>query len=139
MLNLSNLLTYLIFLCFVEVSHAVDEPQLVYTFELVRHGARAPMIGSGFANTPKGQLTAMGMRQRYLLGKYNRVMKVFGQYSNQADQINMSSTEFYRTIQSGYSEMLGLLGSNHSRFEFTKTKSKEMHKPNHIPFKVRRK
>ena len=72
--------------------------ELIYSFELVRHGARAPMIGPGFPNTPKGQLTPMGMRQRYLLGKYNREMRVFGNYSEQLSQINMSSDWYYRTI-----------------------------------------
>ena len=28
--------------------------ELIYTYELVRHGARAPMIGPGFPDTPKG-------------------------------------------------------------------------------------
>ena len=60
----------------------------------------------------------MGMRQRYLLGKYNahRLLKQegFGFNSNHTNFMNSSftdlkiqSTGIYRTIQSGYSELLG--------------------------------
>jgi hypothetical protein len=43
-------------------------------FELTRHGARAPdetEYDTGFKVAP-GEVTAQGMRQRYLLGKYNK-------------------------------------------------------------------
>ena len=58
-------------------------------------------------------LTAQGMRQRYLLGAYNRkrytedypLLKLEdGDYS----EILMMSTLVNRTIQSGYSELMGL-------------------------------
>ena len=64
------LITALIFVLMAE------DNELVYVFEIVRHGARAPMLTApagfsyGFKVTP-GQLTSMGMRQRYLLGKYH--------------------------------------------------------------------
>ena len=43
----------------------------MYVFELVRHGARAPMESAKGFSVNKGMLTPMGMRQRYLLGRYN--------------------------------------------------------------------
>lgn len=46
------------------------DDRLIYVFELTRHGARAPMLGSGEFSVAKEMLTPMGMRQRYLLGRY---------------------------------------------------------------------
>jgi hypothetical protein len=49
------------------------DEKLGYVFEIVRHGARAPQIAEpGYFKVPTGMLTAQGMRQRYLLGKFNR-------------------------------------------------------------------
>ena len=45
----------------------------IYVFQIGRHGARSPLDPSfqtGF-NVGAGQLTAQGMRQKYLLGKFN--------------------------------------------------------------------
>ena len=81
----------------------------------------------------------MGMRQRYLLGKYNRIKNVFGEYTSQINEINMSSTEFYRTIQSGYSEMMGLIGSKSTKFEFEKDDAKIKNWRKRVPFKIRNK
>ena len=58
-------------------------------------------------------LTPSGMRQRYLLGKYHRYKMdgPFGFQSNITDTdykyMNVMSTDYYRTITSGYSELLG--------------------------------
>ena len=47
---------------------------LKYVFEIVRHGARAPILndtvrfGTDFL---PGELTPSGMRMRFLLGRYN--------------------------------------------------------------------
>jgi hypothetical protein len=55
------------------IAVAAAEPTLKYVFEVVRHGARAPLIDDGdrFQVSKMGMLTPQGMRQRYLLGKYN--------------------------------------------------------------------
>jgi len=43
-------------------------------FELVRHGARGPVIEDpDYFADPIGMLTPEGMRQRYFLGKMNRM------------------------------------------------------------------
>ena len=87
--------------------------KLKYAFELVRHGARAPMnTDPGFHRSQPQQLTPMGMRQRFLLGRYT-----FQKYSKSlGDQellskngILMESTDVYRTILSGYSELQGMI------------------------------
>ena len=46
----------------------------VFVFEVVRHGARAPMYHADSSDfqVALGMLTAQGMRQRYLLGRWNK-------------------------------------------------------------------
>ena len=48
--------------------------RLAFVYEVVRHGARAPLADEppGYFQVPTEQLTASGMRQRYLLGRRNR-------------------------------------------------------------------
>ena len=50
------------------------DERLVFAFEVVRHGARAPIEDRDINKfgVGEGQLTPEGMRQRYLLGRYNR-------------------------------------------------------------------
>lgn len=50
------------------------EEQMAFAFELIRHGARAPLSShytDGFS-VYQAELTAQGMRQRYLAGRYAR-------------------------------------------------------------------
>jgi hypothetical protein len=49
---------------------AQSDQQLSFVFELVRHGARAPIQDVDLQDFPvaEGMLTASGMRQRFLLG-----------------------------------------------------------------------
>jgi len=48
--------------------------KMAFAFEMVRHGARAPLNPDYVANftVAEGMLTPQGMRQRYLLGRYHR-------------------------------------------------------------------
>ena len=46
--------------------------KLHFVFELTRHGARAPTDSNDGYTVGPGMLTPQGMRQRYLLGQYNR-------------------------------------------------------------------
>jgi hypothetical protein len=90
----------------------------LFVWEFVRHGARAPVIENDESDFSVGveQLTPQGMRQRYLLGKYQALLNQrFGGYdlnttnllkTNYRD-MRIQSTDFYRTIMSGYSELLG--------------------------------
>jgi hypothetical protein len=43
-----------------------------FAFEVVRHGARTPTTDSSGFIQPPGELTASGMRQRFLLGALHR-------------------------------------------------------------------
>ena len=51
-----------------------DDPKFAFVFEVVRHGARPPItnIALDEFSVSEGMLTPEGMRQRYLLGRYNR-------------------------------------------------------------------
>ena len=55
-------------------SVASEKKELAFVFELVRHGARAPLISEddGIFSVDAGILTPSGMRERYLLGTRNR-------------------------------------------------------------------
>ena len=56
----------------IKLTQAQDS--LAFVYELVRHGARAPIVPEpeGFFNVKMGLLTETGMRQRYMLGRYNK-------------------------------------------------------------------
>jgi hypothetical protein len=66
----------------------------------------------------KGELTPEGMRQRYLLGKHSRqrytVDYPFIPVDWQYDQAYLQSTDVQRTMQSGYSEVMGFFPPNDS-------------------------
>ena len=60
----------------------------------------------------QGMLTPTGMRQRYLLGR-NQRQRYTEKYQLLspdfvADEVYMVSTDVLRTMQSGYSELMGL-------------------------------
>jgi hypothetical protein len=83
-------------------------------YELVRHGARAPLSSEDKTKftVSEGMLTESGMRQRMLVGFYNRQryieeFKLLDETYN-PNQIFMLSTDVFRTIQSAYSELMGL-------------------------------
>jgi len=50
------------------------DEKIAFVFELVRHGARAPIEDRALDKftVEEGLLTPQGMRQRYLLGRRNR-------------------------------------------------------------------
>ena len=91
---------------------------MAFSFELVRHGARAPIEDRNLDQFPvsEGMLTPEGMRQRYLLGRRNRERYVTEWALINAtmvpDEVLMISTDVNRTIQSGYSEFMGLYPPN---------------------------
>jgi len=87
---------------------------MAFVFEVVRHGARAPIEDRDLDRFPVGEgiLTPEGMRQRYLLGRRNRERYVEA-YNLISDvytpgEVYMQSTNVNRTMQSGYSELMGL-------------------------------
>ena len=90
------------------------DEQLLFAFEVVRHGARAPIEDRDIDKfgVAEGMLTPEGMRQRYLLGRYSkeRYTKTYELLSEDYDprEIYVQSTNVNRTMQSGYSELMGL-------------------------------
>ena len=124
---------------------AIDrDEKMGFAFELVRHGARAPIEDRGLDNfsVSKEQLTPEGMRHRHLLGRYNRE-----RYSSEfkliseryiPDEVLMMSTDVNRTIQSGYSELMGLYPPGQSGAErMTSGMVESIKDPRLTPFKVR--
>jgi hypothetical protein len=72
---------------------------LHYVQEVVRHGARAPTLeASGFSVAP-GELTSSGMRQRYLLGHFNRerYIETYG-LINSREELYIQTTNYDRTF-----------------------------------------
>eukprot|EP00347_Sterkiella_histriomuscorum_P016816 403351747 len=93
--------------------------KLAFVFELLRHGARAPLIQEpeGYFLVGPGMLTQSGMRQRYIQGRLNRQKYIDFQNGEFIDsdwfnpeQIQIFSTNVHRAIQSSYAELLGLYG-----------------------------
>ena len=82
--------------------------ELLYLFEIGRHGAKdssaADRSPTRPSSVPVQQLTPMGLRQSFLLGRYN-----YEKYGGQAkhSSIKMQSTNPYRNIQTGYANLLG--------------------------------
>ncbi|CDW79735.1 major acid phosphatase map (histidine-acid phosphatase) [Stylonychia lemnae] len=111
-------MNYAVLTLFFTISVVLAEQKLGFVFEIVRHGARAPLLEEpkGFFKVDAGMLTAQGMRQRYLLGRFNRerYIEQYGLIAKEYNpsQIQISSTNYLRTIQSSYSEMMGLYPPN---------------------------
>ena len=65
-------------LTIIQSKHNIDKTNIEFVYEINRHGARAPISPIPKHNLSKefgvayGMLTPQGMRQRYLLGRYNQ-------------------------------------------------------------------
>ena len=76
----------------------------MFAFEVVRHGARAPIEDRDIDkfSVAEGMLTPEGMRQRYLLGRYSkeRYTKTYDLLSEEYDprEIYVQSTNVNRTM-----------------------------------------
>lgn len=95
-----------------QVKPSTDD--VVMIFELARHGSRAPVIKIGpksdwVTKAGLGELTNVGMRQRYNLGKNTaaRYANLLGTQFGAEDFI-VISTNFNRTIMSAVSHVMGL-------------------------------
>jgi len=112
----------------------VDKEDLLFVFEVVRHGARAPFaVKLDDMPEPVEMLTPMGMRQRFLLGRYfyqryGHLLEESDEHQKEHDDLFSSrnlfvqSTDVYRTIQSGYSELQGF---HHEKAEQQRPKLSE--------------
>lgn len=88
--------------------------EIKFVFEMLRHGARSPWgVGNkdilGKEWSGDGELTAIGMRQHYLLG--HRLRKKYEKFlssSYRVDEVYVESTFYNRTIMSVFSQLQGL-------------------------------
>jgi hypothetical protein len=95
---------------------AKDRPhdEIAFVYAMVRHGARAPIQYQEpyYFNVPKGTLTATGLREKYLSGKYERKRYVRDydllDKNFNPHQLHVQSTDVSRTIMSAYAKMMGL-------------------------------
>ena len=103
--KLSNLLVF-----FLVVQLLSCEEEVVLIVEITRHGARASFSSEQLGKAiSKGDLTPIGMRQHYLLGKEvsSRYPTIFsGKLS--MDQYYVRSTGTHRTITSAICHLMGL-------------------------------
>ena len=108
----------------------------------MRHGARAPIEDRDLDKFPVGEglLTPEGMRQRYLLGRRNRqrYTETYNLLSVdfEPSEYYMQSTNVNRTLQSGYSELMGLFPPG-SGEKLTSDQAKVVSSFSAPPFKVR--
>ncbi len=89
--------------------------RLAQVFELCRHGARSPFYDNlNFAewNMPLQQLTPIGMRQHYLIGRQLNKQLVQQQKLLDAqynyEQVLVYTTDTQRAVMSAESQLLGL-------------------------------
>mmetsp|Transcript_48256 Transcript_48256/g.65523 ORF Transcript_48256/g.65523 Transcript_48256/m.65523 type:complete len:131 (+) Transcript_48256:34-426(+) len=112
---LTGLLMANVTIAAISLSKNSSEDPVAFVFEVVRHGARAPIDDFGTITkfpVSAGQLTPQGMRQRFLLGAYHRE-----RYTEtypllnpiyDPEEVYVQSTDVNRTITSAYSELLGM-------------------------------
>lgn len=110
--SVKTLLATLCLLCTLSFATRGEGDKLHFVFELTRHGARAPSNEAEGYSISAGMLTPQGMRQRYLLGAYNRKRYVEDyqliDVEQGPEQVVMMSTLVNRTMVSGYSELMGM-------------------------------
>lgn len=104
-------------------TQAPEKTETVMLVELNRHGARAPITKltdviqvEWLQKTQRGELTPVGERQRYLLGK-NLFYKYPGLFKDglSKDEYYVRSTYYNRTIASAFSQIMGIMnGSTHA-------------------------
>ena len=92
-----------------------DKEKVVLVAEIIRHGARTPAEFSDIFEWTKefdsGELTPVGKRQHYILGKeiQARYKTLFEEEPFRNRHFFVRSTPFNRTIESAYSHMQGIL------------------------------
>ena len=90
--------------------------EIRFVFEIFRHGARGPIIINknnidvfGELWTSQGELSPIGMRQHYLLGRrnYDKYKEILSPEYNEKE-IYAISTDYNRTIMSAQSHLQGM-------------------------------
>ena len=96
----------LVLTIFIKYSYADDLPNLV--IELFRHGARSDSEVNDTTWADHDELTPVGMRQHYILGKLlaERYPHILGTFD--ANKIYVRSTNFNRTLMSAAAQLQGI-------------------------------
>ena len=125
----------------------------IYTFQLSMNGHNAATIEQEMNNyaVPLGHLTPQGIRQKYLLGKYNRFKadQVFGYdrtitdwAGSKYEDLYVRSTRNPRAIASAYAELLGFTndGEIHAGLQLSAAQvaNIDTEERQFVPFKTRR-
>jgi len=133
------LLSLCLLVTFVSSQEIFEDEKIAFVFETVRHGARTNFQTHMLEHfkVGRGMLTAEGMRERHMLGRFNRERYV-DQYKLLSPEYNPSeifiqSTNVNRTMQSEYSELLGLYPPN-EQVDYVTPKAIQNSK---LPFNVR--
>lgn len=126
------------------LSFSLPDEKMLFVFEVVRHGARAPIIDMFLDEfkVAEGQLTAEGMRQRYLLGRSSRQRYTeefeFLSPNYVPGEVFVQSTDVNRTLTSGYSELMGIYPPGLSGApQLTTQEQNQLNSVAAPPFKVR--
>lgn len=89
--------------------------KLLFVFTMFRHGARSPFLSKDSTDIfgeqwqSSSQLTDIGIRQQYLLGKYNRIRyNSFLSPEYSPSEVVAFSTQWNRTLHSGNAHLQGL-------------------------------
>ncbi|EGR34416.1 hypothetical protein IMG5_012480 [Ichthyophthirius multifiliis] len=114
------LLYFLYFLIKINTQPSPETTDLKLVIEVFRHGARYSIFQDTFGpkiNTQlTGELTPVGMRQQFMLGKALNAEYIqkqnFLNSSYDYNQMFIQSTDFNRTIMSAYSQLAGLYSLN---------------------------
>lgn len=104
----------------VTTQKTIKSGDVVFVTELTRHGARAPLSDiteyikrDWIQNYGKGELTGVGMRQHYYLGKNTatKYPELLADLTNY-EEYYIRSTNVNRTMMSAQSHIVGLRGNS---------------------------
>ena len=103
--------------CVISIFHVMIRAELLMVLEVFRHGARQTSYlldvwWNSYEYRFPGELTGVGMRQHYTLGKILRSIYIddlkFLSEEYDSDEMYIRSTTFNRTIDSATSQLYGL-------------------------------
>jgi len=120
-MKLVSLLYFVFLIYFSKQDSLPKNVKVLGAFELVRHGARTPLIKEShselYFGTQRSQLTINGFRQHVLLGRWLRRRYVLGDiypllnknfYKQDLNEIYFKTANFQRAVFSSSAHLLGL-------------------------------
>ena len=120
-MKLLSFLYFMLLIVFSKQNNLPNKIKILGSFELIRHGARTPLINKEqshlYFGTQRSQLTINGFRQHILLGRWLRrryvledslpLLKTDFNLQN-LDEIKIKSSNFQRCVFSASAHILGL-------------------------------